>query len=116
MKIQCVCVLVRCGGQVHHRMPWTDLLVVLAPSELVAKLQGYWTAIGIVAALVGTMAYQAMFVSVQPHPMYDNYVSDLLKKWFAFLMGVAFVFSIVAVLLVTLFYAQLNQLPRDCDM
>lgn len=62
------------------------------------------------------MAFQAMFFSVELNPMYDDHASDLLKKWLAFLLGAAFLFSIIAVLLVTLFYAQLNQPPRDCDI
>mmetsp|Transcript_35452 Transcript_35452/g.69524 ORF Transcript_35452/g.69524 Transcript_35452/m.69524 type:complete len:198 (-) Transcript_35452:75-668(-) len=97
-------------------MPWTDLLVAISPKELVAKLTQYWTAVGIVAALVSTMSYDAMFAAPSAHAGYDEHTSDLLLKWFSFLMGLAFLMAVTAVLLCTLFYAQLNQLPRDEDI
>jgi hypothetical protein len=52
------------------------------------------------------MSYGALFASPQVYSEYDTFVSDQLRKWYSFLMGLAFLSSSTCVLLSTLFYAQ----------
>jgi hypothetical protein len=63
--------------------------------------------------LVSTMSYGALFASPNAYSEYDPELSDQLRKWYSFIMGLAFLCSSTCVLLSTLFYSQINQLPND---
>lgn len=92
-------------------MAWTDLLAVLTVSELAARLQNYWTAIGVVSALVATMAQTALLQMPAADDSYSADVASTLTQVYFVLCAIALTACVATCLCSTIFYAQVNQVP-----
>ena len=105
-------------GERNKAMPWTDLLGTLTPSQLAERLKNYWTAIGIVSALGGSMAFSAATMSppecatsAWPPSYHDTCAA--LRQAYSAVMSLSLLCAGMCVICSTIFYAQLNQLPES---
>jgi len=90
-------------------MPWSDLLYSLKPEQLSDRLKSYWGAIGVVSALMCTISFSSLLQ--KPTPQYKSSLMDILVEVSGALMGLSSLCSGCTVLLATLFYSQMNQVP-----
>lgn len=94
-------------------MAWTDLLAALTVKELGSRLQTYWTAIGVVAALIATMSQTAFMAMPTPDPFYSEVAASALIQVYTISAAISFMSTMATVLCSTIFYAQVNQIPSS---
>jgi len=90
---------------------WTELFLVAEAKVIVAHLMEQWTNVGVVAALVASMA-----VSLDVFDLSNEDVSRVQARCFAAITACCFVISLASVLSALVLFVQANSLFRDEDI
>ena len=88
---------------------WADLFMVADPKDIANRLEKRWNNVGVVAALVATMASTILVTDTSRD-------GNFFQMCFATITGISFVLSLASVLCALILFVQINNLFRDSDV
>lgn len=95
-------------------MPWTNLIAAMTTDELTEKLQEYWEAVAVVAALIGTMSYSGVLEPPPDvHSSFSTTTGTALRETYTTMKLICCLSSLATCSSSVIFYAQINQLPNS---
>eukprot|EP01094_Clydonella_sp_ATCC50884_P018787 TRINITY_DN3540_c0_g1_i3.p1 TRINITY_DN3540_c0_g1~~TRINITY_DN3540_c0_g1_i3.p1 ORF type:complete len:239 (+),score=69.16 TRINITY_DN3540_c0_g1_i3:919-1635(+) len=104
------------GRSLNAGHTWLQVTALMPARFAAERIKGYWTTMGVVAALLATMAFAGLLTPTLPAEGVRGPAHPVVAHVYASFMAASLALELFTVMMCTILYSKLNQMPRDEDV